>query len=99
MSYFGVEEAIVLPAVPAEADAQAMAVQVRAGHEHFRSALALLSGGARSADVEFLRTLGGRLSAHVRLEERELFPYLERALDEATLAALARRIASAIDAR
>ena len=42
-----------------------------------------------SADPELLHDLGERLSAHVRLEERELFPLIERDMPADELVALA----------
>jgi iron-sulfur cluster repair protein YtfE (RIC family) len=39
-----------------------------------------------------LRTLGARLHAHVRREERQLFPLIESTLDDRTLRALAVRL-------
>jgi len=39
-----------------------------------------------------LRTVGARLHAHVRREERQLFPLIESTLDDRTLRALAVRL-------
>ena len=46
-------------------------------------------------DLDAAHILGDRLHAHVRFEERVLFPLLERALDEGQLADLGRRVLAA----
>jgi hemerythrin-like domain-containing protein len=93
LTHFAVEESVLLPAVPACARGQALASQVRADHRELREALARLQGGEPPATVPVLHELGARLRAHVLLEERELFPYLERTLDDAALADLGARLA------
>ena len=42
--------------------------------------------------AETLRELGERLEAHIRLEERVVFPYLEESLPESALEELAARL-------
>jgi hemerythrin-like domain-containing protein len=39
-----------------------------------------------------LRKLGERLEAHIRLEEREVFPFIEEALSEAALREVTARL-------
>jgi hemerythrin-like domain-containing protein len=53
----------------------------------------------RDASTTELNELGELLSDHVRLEERELFPLIEQALDEAQLAELAAALAEAEQGR
>lgn len=77
--HFRVEEAILLPALRA-ADRAPLADQVAAEHATLR-ALALR---ARVGDAAATCALGEHLSAHVRFEERVVFPAcedLEAALD------------------
>ena len=57
-----------------------------------RMAESVLTG---DADPSSLFTLGERLTAHVRFEERDLFPRIERELEPARLEELARAIAVA----
>ncbi len=47
---------------------------------------------AAGADPKLLHALGDRLADHVRLEENELFPLVERTLPEPALAALGERL-------
>lgn len=53
--------------------------------------------GAQSG-IELAHSLGARLRAHVQLEERKLFPYLEESLDPATLAQIGVQIDAAAEA-
>jgi hypothetical protein len=41
---------------------------------------------------ETLREIGEQLEAHIRLEEREVFPLIEKSLSEAALTELAARL-------
>jgi hypothetical protein len=47
--------------------------------------------------VEFVHEVGARLRAHVRMEERELFPYLEGALAATTLQKLGAQLSHGPD--
>ena len=93
--HFEIEEELVLPALPADDAAWAEAVaRVRAEHDLIRAqANAVLVGG--QADRESARQLGGLLNAHVRFEERTLFPMLEQGLAGQELEALGRAIDAA----
>ena len=73
-----IEERLVLPAL-ADDDAEwAEATRrVREEHGEIRAGAASL---ARAPSVQAARGLGELLSAHVRFEERTLFPLLERRL-------------------
>jgi hypothetical protein len=44
-----------------------------------------LQGSPQAAELKFLTKWGARLRAHVQMEERELFPYIECSLDPAAL--------------
>jgi hypothetical protein len=54
---------------------------------------------ATSADPGALALLGAELAAHVRLEEREVFPLVERVMPERELEALAQALEAAQPAR
>lgn len=90
--HFRREEEILLPAFAAHGDPHHPLV-ARTLCEHVairRLAADLLAGPAAPA---VLHDLGEQLAAHVRLEERELFPLLEAAMPEEQLAAVAERLA------
>jgi hypothetical protein len=81
--HFAVEERVLLPALEAAGEA-ALAARTRSEHAQLR---ALLDG---DADAEArLRAFGALLTAHVRFEERELFPAAEARLPSAVLDAVA----------
>jgi hemerythrin-like domain-containing protein len=86
--HFRIEEEVLLPAYARHAPATEEAV-VRVLTDH----VDLRRGGADlEADVEpsleSLREFGGRLEAHIRHEERVLFPRIEAALPDEELARL-----------
>jgi hypothetical protein len=87
--HFRLEEEILLPAYAGHGDphhplvARALCDHVAIRHR----ADAVL--GASHPTVTDLHELGGMIAAHVRFEERELFPLIERAMPLAQLAALA----------
>lgn len=82
--HFAIEERWLAPPL-AQAGAPALAARLRADHDALRAAVAedVARGDAP------LAAFAERLAAHVRFEERELFPAAERLLPEAALAALA----------
>ena len=93
-AHFHIEEDILLPmwAVWGDADPGHVS-QVASEHLEIRKlGLEIQSGPARLAT---LRQLGGLLHAHVRYEERELFPLIEADLDDDVLAVLAAAIEQA----
>jgi len=92
--HFEIEEELVLPALPADDAAWAEAVaRVRAEHDLIRAQATAVLGG--QADRESARELGALLNAHVRFEERTLFPLLEQGLPSTRLEALGRAIDAA----
>jgi hemerythrin-like domain-containing protein len=94
--HFGIEEQVLLPrwAELGEVDREA-AARLAAEHLSIRThALELQS----EPNLESVRALGEELDAHVRFEERELFPAIERDLGEEELAVLARAVAAAEEA-
>jgi hemerythrin-like domain-containing protein len=74
--HFAHEEQALLPALEAAGLADA-AARVRAEHARLRALAARL----RAGDLAALAPWGDAMQAHVRHEERELFPLAERTLD------------------
>lgn len=88
--HFEIEEQLVLPALPADDPEWAPGVaRVRDDHSAIRAAAA---ADLAPADA---RSLGARLTEHVRFEERSLFPLLERRLQADGLERLGAAIARA----
>jgi hemerythrin-like domain-containing protein len=90
--HFRVEEDLLLPgwiAADAKADVE-MARRVLAEHLAFRASARRLR--SRQCTVEELHELGAALDRHIRFEERELFPRIERSLSAETMTALAAEI-------
>jgi hemerythrin-like domain-containing protein len=87
-AHFRLEEELVLPAfaryVPSD---DPDVVRVLTEHVDIRRRIADLEAGA-PADTDGLKVLGELLNAHVRHEERTLFPRIEAALDGEELGAL-----------
>jgi len=91
--HFRIEEEVLLPAFAAHADPDhPVVVQVLLEHVAIRRDADRL---ASEAPVELLHDLGARLSAHVELEERRLFPLIEETLPEDALVALGERLRAA----
>lgn len=88
-AHFCTEEELLLPAYARHADPQDVLVaRVLGDHAVIRQRVADMDGDS-SPTVETLRELGGLIAAHVRLEERKLFPVIENVLSPDQLAALA----------
>jgi hypothetical protein len=79
-AHFRVEEEVLLPRFAAASGADHPVVS-RVLHDHAAIRLATLNLLAGPSPAEELHALGRRLAAHVRLEERGLFPEIEKALD------------------
>ena len=88
-AHFRLEEEILLPAYAAHGDAyHPLVARTLCDHVAIRQrADALLHDPAPA--VATLHELGGLLADHVRREERELFPLIERAIPPARLAVVA----------
>jgi hypothetical protein len=93
LSHLVLEESVLLPAVPDDATGPGLARRVLDDHTYLRAALERLRRAHEPPDLEFLHDVGARLRDHVRMEERELFPYLERTLDPAALEEIGARLA------
>jgi hemerythrin-like domain-containing protein len=88
-AHFRTEEQVLLPAYAGHGDpshplvARALCEHVEIRHR------AREVGRNRAAGAAELNALGERLGAHVRLEERDLFPLIERTMPASELRALA----------
>lgn len=95
--HFRVEEEVLLPRYVRAAGAdprEEAIVRVLSDHVWIRARIEELRVAGRIG-VEEARELGERLEAHVRHEERVLFPAIEKALTPAELADLGRAVAEA----
>jgi hemerythrin-like domain-containing protein len=87
--HFRAEEEVLLPAYSAYADpADDAVVRVLVDHTLIRRDAQALEG----AGLERVHELGDRLEAHVRHEERVLFPLIEQALPDDELVRVARGV-------
>jgi hemerythrin-like domain-containing protein len=93
--HFRLEEEVLLPAYAAYGDPpHRLVARVLCDHVSLRGRFDRLALN-RPASVTALRELGVELAAHVRLEERELFPLIEETLPAADLAAVAAALEQA----
>jgi hemerythrin-like domain-containing protein len=91
--HFATEERLVLPALPDNDAEWAEATRrVREDHAEIRTRAAALP---HRPSVDAARRLGELLGAHVRFEERTLFPLAEQRLSRVALADLGRALTSA----
>jgi len=95
--HFRIEEEVLLPTWErlGTVDAEAAA---RLAREHLELRAAALALGD-APPLAAIRELGEKLAAHVRFEERELFPLIEADLRAADLDQLARAVAEAEDSQ
>ena len=92
--HFRVEGEVLLPVFASRGDARHPAVvQVLVDHVEIRSAARRVT--TKAASLVELHQLGDRLTAHVRLEERELFPLIEATLTECELDSLGAELLAA----
>jgi hemerythrin-like domain-containing protein len=83
--HFRVEEDVLLPLFAQHGDPGAVVIaRMLIDHVRIRARVLALD----SAGVDELHALGEELAAHVRLEEREVFPLIEATLTEAAAAEL-----------
>jgi Hemerythrin HHE cation binding domain len=91
-AHFRLEEEILLPAFAARGDPyHPLVARALCDHVAIRRGVAAVAHG-RTWELRDLHQLGLLLAAHVRLEERELFPLIESALSTPQLAALAKAL-------
>jgi hemerythrin-like domain-containing protein len=92
--HFRVEEDVLLPGCAHRIDPEVPEVaRVLTDHVWIRARMHDLA--ARDLDLGELHELGKRLEAHVRHEERVLFPLIESSLEPAELTALGAAVADA----
>jgi hemerythrin-like domain-containing protein len=95
--HFRVEEDVLLPLYVRDSGADPAGepiARVVTDHVWIRARIAALRE-APDLSVEAVRELGERLDAHVRHEERVLFPAIERVLSAPQLEQLGRAVAAA----
>ena len=92
--HFALEESVLLAALPAADRGRLLAERVREDHRYLREMADQLRLERLQPTVDLVHAIGIRLRAHVQMEERELFPYLESSLDAAAL----ERIGSQLEA-
>ena len=95
--HFRVEEEVLLPLYVRDGGADPgdeAIVRVLSDHVWIRARIAALRE-ADAAQLAEVHELGERLDAHVRHEERVLFPAIEQALSAEQLARLGRAVAAA----
>jgi hemerythrin-like domain-containing protein len=91
--HFRAEEEVLLPAYAAFGDASRdEVVRVLVDHVEIRREAHELGGLKEDPAPERLHALGQRLDAHVRHEERALFPLIEEALPDDELVRVARGV-------
>jgi hemerythrin-like domain-containing protein len=91
--HFRAEEEVLLPAYSAYADvSRDEVVRVLVDHVEIRREAHELGATKGEPPPERLRALGERLDAHVRHEERVLFPLIEEALPDHELVRVARGV-------
>jgi quercetin dioxygenase-like cupin family protein len=74
--HFREEEESLFPLVVVAEEARPLLVEALLDHQHLHALVTQLEGGGDLRPT--MRAVGERLEAHVRLEERELFPLIER---------------------
>ena len=93
VQHFRQEEELLFPHVVDREEARELVLEALLDHQRLHALAAKL--GARlaggHADPVIMRSLGEALEAHVRLEERRLFPLIEQLLSSETLAGLTLR--------
>jgi hemerythrin-like domain-containing protein len=91
--HFRAEEEVLLPAYSAYGDVSREEVtRVLVDHAEIRREAYELGATKKQPPPERLHALGERLDAHVRHEERVLFPLIEEALPDEELARVARAV-------
>jgi hypothetical protein len=90
--HFRLEEEVLLPAYAAHGNPHhPVVLRVLGDHVAIRHHAAALAG-AGELPLDAIHEVGARLAAHVRFEERELFPMIERAMPPTDLVAVAREL-------
>jgi iron-sulfur cluster repair protein YtfE (RIC family) len=94
--HFRKEEEVLLPIIARYGGdlSREPLVEMIQDHAHIRGLVMQLSDETMGGNVrpETLHEIGERLEAHIRLEERVVFPLIEESLSEAALTELAARL-------
>ena len=94
--HFRKEEEVLLPVMARHGGelSREPIVEMLQGHAQIRALVMRLSDETMGGNVrpETLHEIGEQLEAHIRLEEREVFPLIEKSLSEAALTELAARL-------
>jgi iron-sulfur cluster repair protein YtfE (RIC family) len=94
--HFRKEEEVLLPVMARHGGdlSQKPLVEMLEGHARIRGLVMRLSDDVIGGNVrpETLHEIGEQLEAHIRLEERAVFPLIEESLSEAALTELAARL-------
>ncbi|MCL4791114.1 MAG: hemerythrin domain-containing protein [Gammaproteobacteria bacterium] len=92
--HFAIEEALVFPAAcSAGSEAGALVLQLLDEHRDMESRVEQLAANPQVMATE-LAAFGELLNAHIRLEDRQLFPLMEAGMSADALLELQRRIES-----
>ena len=97
--HFQLEEELLFPAHAGHGDPYDPVILRALGQHAMIRHRADALAAATSSDHGALEQLGTELAAHVRLEEREVLPLIERVLPERELSALAHSLEAAHAAR
>jgi hemerythrin-like domain-containing protein len=93
--HFRLEEELLFPAYAGHGDPQdPLVLRALGEHAMIRHRAAALAA-TPSATADALHQLGTELAAHVRLEERKMFPLIERVMPERELGTLAQALEDA----
>jgi hemerythrin-like domain-containing protein len=98
--HFELEESVLLPCVkPWLDESEALLSEIIQEHRQLREMLAQMADRSGNSDlVESLKRFGRALEAHIRKEERTLFPLIESRVPEETRSELQSRIEAAPNA-
>ncbi len=94
--HFRKEEEVLLPVLARYGGnlSQRSVVEMLSQHAHIRGLAMQLGDELEGEGIreDTLRNLGEQLEAHIRLEEREVFPFIEEALPEGALQEVTSRL-------
>src|SRR5215831_17539208 len=93
--HFAAEEQIVFPAARAFGELNPLVEELLTDHQWLRACFA--KAEARQSSQEELLAFAGRLSEHIRKEERQLFERLQELVQQAELATLGQQLDRALE--
>ncbi|MGA2414107.1 MAG: hemerythrin domain-containing protein [Candidatus Sulfotelmatobacter sp.] len=92
--HFAAEESAIFPVALGFGELIALVEELRVEHAELRGCFS--EAAARSLSVERMVAFGGKLSAHIRKEERQLFERLQQLLTAGQLAELGVKLEAAL---